>query len=315
MLSVIGSTLFGQDSTSRNAKNENKRIKVDTCKNIVSADKLYPQSAPSMEDRGVDGRFIPLVAGYLITAGVQEARKLINDRKNKYISQDNYTVDNQYFYDQISAKNGFDPSGINFKGFEVMRIEEKSKTKHDTVFFAKFILDTTGDRIEEIINNGIFRLRLDSLYISSTKVKMTRSGRISMDFQIDFTSTYRGDNGQIFMNVPLGKFVYPLRNAPVHQEDTGYARFYAEKCREKPAIPGFCFTVPRSAGFYKNPDSKAIEPCWGPGLYAISVTVKETSKEKFVDKVLVLSSDPVLSVGGSSLQNKIGNNSPGAKKP
>jgi hypothetical protein len=315
VLLVTGTMLRGQDSANRKGIKENRCLKIDTARDIVSVDKLYPQSAPGMEQRGQDGRFIPLVAGYLITKGIREAQKLINDRKSRYISQDSYTVDNEYFYDQISAKNSFDPSGIIFKGFEIMRIEEKSKTEHDTVFFAKFILDTTGNKIEEIINNGIFRLRLDSLYISSTKVKMPRNARLSMDFEINFTSTYRSDNGQVFMNAPLGKFVYPLRNAPVHPGDTGYARYYSEKCREKPSLTGYCFTVPRSAGFYKNPDTKAVELCWGPGLYAISVTVKETSKEKFVDKVLVLSSDPVLTVGGSSLQNKIGNASPGAKKP
>ncbi len=160
-----------------------------------------------------------------------------------------------------------------------MRIEEKSKTEHDAVFFAgKFILDTTGNKIEEIINNGIFRLRLrDSLYISSAKVKMPRNARLSMDFEINFTSTYRSDNGQVFMNAPLGKFVYPLRNAPVHPGHRVCPVLF-RKMQEKPSLTGYCFTVPRSAGFYKNPDTKAVEPCWGPGLYAISVTVEASRR-------------------------------------
>src|ERR1700723_2909286 len=85
VLLVTGTMLRGQDSANRKGIKENRCLKIDTARDIVSVDKLYPQSAPGLEQRGQDGRFIPLVAGYLITKGIQEAQKLINDRKSRYI--------------------------------------------------------------------------------------------------------------------------------------------------------------------------------------------------------------------------------------
>ena len=332
-----------QDSAA--AKGEQFLLQVDTIHNMLTPSTITTQKGVSFDERG-DGKaafFIPIVLGYAITKGVQEVQTLITDHKNKFTASYPFAQRDHYFYDQISTTGAFDPVGMQFKGFTILRLvkhktpqdkvtaddEHADHAGHDhargphgirdsaamdTVFMAKFIVDTTENKCTEMASTGIFRLRLDSLKITSGRVKLPHHyKRLNMDFEIDFTATYRGDNGQLFLDAPMGKFVYPLRNAPVYGKDSAAPRFYDSLDRKKPALTGECFMIPRSAGYHKN-EHGILEACWGQGLYAVSVTVKETAKEKYIDKLIVFSADPAYNIGTSILQTKVSGTSTKAKK-
>jgi hypothetical protein len=327
-----------QDSAA--IKGEQLLLQVDTIHNMLTPSTITAQKGVSFDERG-DGKaafFIPIVLGYAITKGVQEVQTLITDHKNKFTASYPFAQRDHYFYDQISTTGAFDPVGMQFKGFTILRLV-KHKTPHnkvtadddpadhghahhgirdsaamDTVFMAKFIVDTTENKCTEMASTGIFRLRLDSLKITSGRVKLPHHyKRLNMDFEIDFTATYRGDNGQLFLDAPMGKFVYPLRNAPVYGKDSAAPHFYDSIDRKKPALTGECFMIPRSVGYHKN-EHGILESCWGQGLYAVSVTVKETAKEKYIDKLIVFSADPAYNIGTSILQNQVGGTSTKTKK-
>lgn len=295
---------FSQPEEKPERKMEKLELYVDTATNFLTPETFPSQEAPSLHDRESRGLFIPLIAGYLINKGVQGIQKMISDRASRYIAQYNFAKLDHYFYDQISTSGAFDPAGIKFSGFKILRLYHGEKNDDDTVFYAKFILDTTEGKCMEIMNNGIFRLKLDSIMISKSRVRAPKKIKnINVDFEIDFSSTYRGDNGQLFADAPLGKFIFALRNAPLYGDDEESRRYYDDINKKKPALTGECFMVPRSAGYYKNKNG-VVQSCWGMGLYSIKVSVKETSKPKFVDKLIIYSADPTISVGSSMLQKK-----------
>ncbi len=303
---ITTGTLKAQNKGIDRSNAEKLRLHIDTCQNFLIPSRLKPEDAPTFNERGSRGIFMPIVAGYLITKGVQQIQKIIDDRKNRYIAKYSFSDRDNYFYDQVSTVNSMDPTGLQFKGFQIVRLVSGKNKQSDTLFYAKFILDTTEGRFGEMVNTGIFRLRLDSILIVSPKVKAPKNIRkINLDIEVDFTSSYRSDQGQLYTDAPLGKCMYSLRNAPLLKGEPFGKSFYDSLDRVKPELTGECFMVPRSSGFYKTKNG-VLETCYGQGLYSINISVKETSKPKFIDKIIVLTSDPTVNVGSSVLQKKYG---------
>lgn len=301
--------IFAQENNNKMGR-EKLELFVDSTKDLIGLNNLFHQQAPTFAERDGKGVFIPIIAGYLINKGVEGIQKMISDRKNRYISQYSFAKLDHYFYDQVSTTNAFDPVGLQFKGFKILRVLKNEDGSDDTVFYAKFLVDTTQDRCMEIMNNGIFRLRLDSIMISKTRVRSPKNvKKINVDFEINFTSTYRSDNGQLFAEQPLGKFIFTLRDAPLYHNDPESKSYYDSMDSKKPALTGECFMVPRSYGFYKD-EHGGVKVCWGMGLFSINVSVKETSKTKFVDRLIIYSSDPALGIVPPAMQKQYGLTAP-----
>ncbi len=276
---------------------------VDNSKDLIKRENMITQDGPSFNDREGRGVLLPGIAGYLITKGTQAIQTMINNRKNRYTAQYNYAECDHYFYDQISTSSSNDITGLQFSGFKLVRLLRNGRNK-DTIFFAKFIIDTTRGNLEEMMNNGIFHMRLDSIKIINSKIKAPKNYKnLNLDFEIDFTSSYRDDAGSLNTGAPLGKFIYTLRNFPLYKDDAAVQKKYDSINRVKPALTGDCFMVPRSSGWYKNSEG-LLQPCWGQGLYSIRVTIKETTKPKFIDKIIIYSSDPTLGIVPGVLQKK-----------
>jgi hypothetical protein len=293
------------------SQSDKLQLIVDTGKNLLAVNHLMTQEGPSFRERGSRAAFIPILAGFIINKGVQGIQTMINDRKSRYIAGYSFAERGHYFYDQISTVSAIDPVGLQFKGFQVQRVARNEQNGLDTILLAKFILDTTEGRISEIMNSGLFHLKLDSIRVKSAKVKLPRDGKgLNLDFEIVFNSSFRGDDGQIHPDAPLGRFIFTLRNIPLDLNDPGARLYYDSLDKVKPTLVGESFLVPRSSGFYKNRNGN-VESCWGQGLYSINVNVKETSKVKFIDKLIIFSSDPTLSLGSSELQKNV--NSSGSK--
>ncbi|MDR3713365.1 MAG: hypothetical protein P4L51_11150 [Puia sp.] len=295
----------GADAKKKEA--EKLDLHVDTSVNLLTSASLPVQDGPSFNELNSKGLFlIPIVAGYAATKGVQAIQKMITDRKNRYTAAYDFAQRDHYFYNQISTTGAFDPAGIQFRGFTIVRVLKNRSERHeDTVFLAKFVLDTTDGKCAEIMNNGIFRLRLDTIRIIRGKVRAPKiPDELNLDFEIDITASYRTETGELYTDAPMGKFILPLRKAPLFGTSEHSHRFYDSLDKKKPALLGQCFMIPRSAGYYKTKNG-VVEPCWGKGLYALKVSVKETSKMKFVDRLIFMGSDPAISVGSSALQKKV----------
>ncbi|MBS1621414.1 MAG: hypothetical protein JST10_16285 [Bacteroidetes bacterium] len=298
-------------STKKAGEGEKLEMSIDTGNDVLPFDKIAYQKAYTMDER--EGRGI--VTSFLINKGVQGIQSLINNRRKKYAADYSFAIRNESFYDQVSTEGPFDPTGIRFKGFTIARIQKDANNRGDTVFVARFSIDTSGGKITDILNNGIFKLKLDSFAIKSSRVRLPRHPKtLNLDFEISFLSSYISSTGQIFQDVPVGKFIYSIRNAPMNPEDPGYKSFYSNLTKKHAECSGQSFLVPRSSGFFKNEETKKIESCWGQGIYSVRVSVKECSKNSFIDKLILFSSNDLLSLGSSSLQKKFGGSSSGSTK-
>jgi hypothetical protein len=270
---------------------EDFKLEVISDRNVINYNKLQQQSVISFSDR-VSGTRDAIILPYLISKGVQGIQALIDNQKKKYNSQYNFAQTDLNFYDQLSTQSSFDPTGLQFKGFTIIRSYEGPNGNVDTAFIASFVLDTSN--VNEIINSSTFRLKVKGIEIRRPKVKMPKNSNIvNMDFEITFSASYINEGGQMFTDVPLGKFLYSLRNAPIGKNTREDIAFY-DSLVGKPLI-GKSFIVPRSKGFYYSQDNN-LEKAFSLGSYSIQVTVKETSKNNFVDKLIINNGTPFLTI-------------------
>lgn len=253
-----------------------------------------------------EGNSRGVLDAYLISLATNGIKQMIDNRKKKYTAEYSMALTDLHFYNNLSTKGIFDPNGIIFRGFTLVRlVNEDNKT--DTAFVAHFLLDTANSY--EIANSSMFRLKLDSLDYRIPKAKYKQDKKtINIDFEITFTCSYVNESGSYFSNAVLGKFYFPLRNAPIDKTDTGYAAFY-QRLRNKP-LTGASFIVPRSYGYYVAEDN-ILKPSFSWGNYSIATTVTESSKEAFVDKMISDNSDLIINISKSQLgkvSNKINKN-------
>jgi hypothetical protein len=282
-------------SKGRGAGGEKLEMKIDTATDMISYDKIRYQNAYTMQER--EGRGV--ITSFLLTKGIQGIQSMINNRKKRYTTDYAFALKDESFYDQVSTEGPFDPTGIRFKGFTIARILRGG----DTAFVARFSIDTSDARINEIMNNGVFRLRLENFVLKSARVKVpSHNKKLNMDFEISFLSSFISNNGQINTDVTVGKFIYSIRNAPLDKDDSSYNEYYQNLPQKNPYCTGQSFLIPRSAGYFKNDKTKKVEQCWGEGLYSIKIAVKESSKNSFVDKIIIYSSGDILNVGGAAMQ-------------
>lgn len=290
---------------------EKLEMTIDTSNNILPFDKIAYQKAYTMDER--EGR--GLLASFLINKGVQGIQSMIDNRKKKYIADYFFAIKDESFYDQVSTDGPFDPTGMRFKGFTVARIIRGEDRRGDTMFVAKFSIDTSSQKINEIMNNGIFRLRLDSFGIKNARVRLPRQvKKLNLDFEISFLASYISSTGQIYQDATVGKFIYSIRNAPLDPNDPSYNKFYSNLALRRPECTGQSFLIPRSAGYFKNDVTKKVEQCWGEGLFSVKVAVKECSKNSFADKLIIYSSNDILTLGNAALQKKFGGSSSGTSR-
>lgn len=288
-------------------KDERTRMKVQENPNAINYLALKKQEIPSLADRASSlstGRgfpITPLVGGAVSLATNAIKQMIANDRK-KYIADYSFALTELYFYDQLSTESCFDPVGMQFSGFTLIRTFVNKEGHTDTAFRAQFSLDTTKQN--EIINNSIFRLKLKDLELKYTKAKITsgQKNAINMDIEITFLSSYVNNIGQLFDNIELGKFYLTLRNAPLDKNAENYTSYYSGLKGQ--AVEGRSFIVPRSFGYYINEENES-KKCFSQGAYSIRVKVKESSKDKFVTKILVDNSGKIIDALGDKAKGVI----------
>lgn len=263
-------------------KGEVLKMNIQQQKDIVNFNSLREQPTASLASRGSKGRGLEMVVGNLVSIGADAVKKVIANEQKKYFAEYQFALTDLYFYDQLSNEGPFDPVGMQFSGFKVARTFINKAGNTDTAFTASFSLDTTN--AYEILNNSIFRLRLDDfrLQFAKAKVAAEKEKKLNMDIEISFQTSYVNPDGVLFDNVTLGKFYLFIRNAPLDTHSENYKVYYNELKGTK--LSGRSFIVPRSFGYHKEDGEP--KPGYSQGAYTIDVKVKESSKDVFRSKVI-----------------------------
>lgn len=288
---------------SNTVNGEKLNLAVEEKRDALSFASFRKQNVLSQTDRSnlsrEAARALPLM-NVAFSLATDVVKKIITKERKKYISSYSFALTDLYFYDQLSTTGVFDPVGMQFSGFRLLRTFINKEGRTDTAFFAHFVLDTTNP--EEIINNSFFRLRLSELKLNYTKAKMTKGQKntVNMDIDISFTTSYTGEMGQLHDKVQLGKFYLLLRNAPIDKTVPGYDAYYSN-LQNKPVL-GKSFIVPRSYGYHMT-NQNQFSRSFSQGAYSITVEVKETTKDKFVTALLLDNSSKIIDAAGDKARS------------
>lgn len=284
------STQFGMAT-----EGENRRMTIQESADVIVYEKIKSQSVPTLSDRAEGGRAIGLtsVLGTALSMGTNMVKTMIAKDKAKYTANYGFGLTDLYFYDQLSTESVFDPVGLQFGGFTLVRTYKNGNGQVDTALVARFELDTS--RATEIINNSIFRLRLASFELKKAKAKISKAQKknLNLDFEITFRSSYANDQGQLFDNVLLGKFLYNLREAPLDPNDPNYTSYY--NGLKGKLLDGRSFIVPRSFGYYKDQNGN-YQKAFSQGAYSIQVKVTESANNKFVTELISDNTDQIIKI-------------------
>lgn len=313
--------LFSNCATSKLSnkdKGEEVAMKIDQGSEVINYAKLERQKIPTLSSRIAKDRDRGLITAALVSqavsAGSQAVKKLIDAESKKYTAEYKSGLTNLFFYDQLSIQSPFDPIGMQFSGFTFVRTFKNKNGESDTAIIARFSLDTDTSNIYDIFNNSFFKLKLDSIEVRYAKAKVSGSRwympwtlfqkkhdeKLNLDFEIKFTTNYVNKNGNLFSNVELGTFYLSLRDAPLNKTADGYKAYY-DGLKGK-ALDGFSFLVPRSFGYYYHEGS--FRESYSKGLYNILIDVKESSKDKFVDKMIISNSGQIVDQIGNTITNE-----------
>jgi hypothetical protein len=282
-------------------KADQAKMYVDHKKDAIDFGKLQHQNMLTFEERQTRAIFAPMV-GALTKLGVDAVKKMIANDKKKYTAEYKMALTDMVFYDQLSTASPFDPVGMQFNGFTLVRTFKNENGALDTALVAEFELDKTSPY--EILNNSIFRLKLKDLKLNYAKAKIAKNGpkKLNMDFDITFKTSYVNEQGVLFDNVTLGKFIFMLRDAPLDKTDPAYTAYY-DKLKGK-SIEGRSFIVPRSFGYYINEDGKP-EKAFSQGAYSVQVNVRESSKNSFVNTLLIDNSSQLIDAAGKGINDLV----------
>jgi hypothetical protein len=281
-------------------KSDQAKMVLNEEKDAIDFGALQKQSVSTFQQRFQSRALLAPVAGSLISLGTDAIKKMIANDKKKYTAEYKMGLSDLVFYDQLSTQSAFDPLGMQFNGFTLIRTFKNSSGNIDTAMVAEFELDKTNPY--EILNNSVFRLKLKRFQLNAAKAKIAKNGpkTLNMDFEITFRTSYVNEQGDLFDNVTLGKFVFLVRDAPLDKNADGYAAYYAKLAGKK--IDGRSFIVPRSFGYYITEDG-APAKSFSQGAYTVQVNVKESSKNSFVNTLLIDNSGQIIDAAGKKLKD------------
>jgi hypothetical protein len=287
-------------------KNEKLHMKIKEQRDIINAEKLQAQQVLSLDERALvqNGKYrgpLAPVATSLLSLATDAVKKFIANDQKKYVANYQFGLNDLYFYDQLSNEGAFDPVGMQFNGFKLTRTFVNKEGITDTALIADFALDTVNSA--EIINNSMFRIRLKNFELKYAKAKVASNDekKLNMDFEITFVTSYVNSEGVIFDGIVLGKFFLLLRNAPLERKDPGYEAYY-NKLKDS-LLTGKSFIVPRSFGYHRETDGE-LRQGYSQGAYSIQVKVSESSKNNFINKLVIQNASLFIDAGRDQIKSK-----------
>ncbi|MFM7671850.1 MAG: hypothetical protein ACKO6Q_04580 [Bacteroidota bacterium] len=299
--------LFGCKSTEYGmaTNGESRKMTIHESADVIVYERIKAQSVPSLSDRAEGGRAIGLTSllGTAVSMGTNMVKTMIAKDKAKYTANYSFGLTDLYFYDQLSTESVFDPVGLQFSGFTLIRTFKNSAGQTDTALVARFEVDTA--RATEIINNSLFRLRLTSFELRHAKAKISQAQKknLNLDFEISFRTSYANEQGQLFDNIHLGKFLLSLRDAPLDPNDPQYASYY--NGLKGKMLDGRSFIVPRSFGYYKDGNGN-YHKAYSQGAYSIQVKVTESANNKFVTELISDNTDQIINILSKEAKKGVG---------
>lgn len=289
-------------------KDEALNMKIKEQRNVIDAERVPPQEALTMAERSLAERgerrgLLAPLAGNMVSLATNAVKKMIANDQKKYLASYQFGLTNLYFYDQLSNEGPFDPVGMQFNGFRLIRTFVSKNGSIDTALVADFTLDTAN--ISELINNSMFRLRLKSLDLRYAKAKVpaNHEKKLNMDMEISFMTSYVSEDGRMYDSVVLGKFYLFLRQAPLDTTENGYIEYYTSL--QDSLLTGKSFIVPRSFGYHREPDGQ-MKPGYSQGAYSIQINVMETSKNNFVTKLVFDNANVMIDATRDQIKSRIG---------
>ena len=284
---------------------ERRQMTVQESKEVIAFESIKAQTIPTLSDRAEGGRAIGLTSllGSAVSIGTNMVKNMIAKDKAKYVANYSFGLSDLYFYDQLSTESVFDPVGLQFGGFTLIRTFKNKAGNTDTAFIARFEVDTS--RATEIINNSLFRLRLGELDLRHAKAKISKAQKknLNMDLEITIRTSYANEHGQLFDNITLGKFYYSLREAPLDRNDPNYSNYY--NGLKGKLLDGRSFIVPRSYGYYKDVRGN-YQKAFSQGAYSIQVKVTESANNKFVTELISDNTDQIIGILSKEAKKGVG---------
>jgi hypothetical protein len=288
---------------------EKEEMNMDTRSNEFLMKKfaqLQPVSIPTLQERlertKERGLFAPLAIN-LINEATSAIKTIIANEQSKHTSISQFTKTNLYFYDQPSLAGTFDPAGMQFTGFDLVRTIDNGIDQPDTAFIAEFALDTT--KTMEILNNSVFQLKLKNFRVKYVKPKVSVGGikKMSVEFDISFLTSYVNNTGNIFDSVVLGKFHLLLKDISIDLKDPDFG--ICSKNSGEQVVFGRSFIVPRSFGYFKS--GKGIVAGYNQGLYSIVASVKESTQPDYGSAIINENGILILNTASGEISKKIRN--------
>jgi hypothetical protein len=293
---------------SNKRKKEQIIVKVNENVNgIIRANDIVPQVDPSMS-QGSRGLMIDAIS--MATDGI---KSLIDMDKKKCSASYSSSKQQLYFYNYISDKGAVDPTGIQFEGIEIIRLAQVASNKVDTALYLRLVVDTQNP--QEIINNSIFKMKVDSLRFNYAKAKIPsfrwylpwtifylNQNKINLDVELNFMASWMYQNGTSARSSSIGSFALNLRDIPLNTQSNEYKKFYAD-IKSRP-LSGYSFLVPRSYGHYLTEQGETKE-CFGQGGYDIVINMNESGREHFVSKLVLNNSSTIVDRINQRVVNKI----------
>src|SRR5690606_14603423 len=104
------------------SKNEKVQMKIDEATDVINYQSLKTQAVPDLADRGDASRGpISGLVGGAVSLATNAVKQMIDKDKKKYTAEYTYAITDLYFYDQLSLEGPFDPIGLQFSGFKLIR--------------------------------------------------------------------------------------------------------------------------------------------------------------------------------------------------
>jgi hypothetical protein len=262
---------------------------------LYKAGYLQEQKIKDFPDKDDPTRSAALI-GQAISLAITAANQVIAAEQKKYTVEYRRKVDHIYFYDQVSNKGVFDPTGMQFDGFEIINevMLGKGKNKYkDTAMHMSFEVDI--DNPYTIINNSVFHLKLKEIEFNYTNAKMAKTrwynplswGQknldelLNVDVELVLKTTYVTQDGRMLKDEVIGTFLFPIRNMPMNPEHPNYQKFREDLIGRH--MQGFSFLIPRSIG-HRIAEKGLLEQIYSQGRFSMEIRVRESGRDKFVER-------------------------------
>lgn len=272
--------IFGA-SCSSTQKQARKEAPEDFAMQVQEDPEFYDKLS-AQHTRSTRGILMPFT-GKVVSLAKGAILNFIKKEEERFTKTYRQAQTDLFFYNQISEEHALDPSGMQFDGLEVVRFKQGTDGKRDTTFFAAFSVDTS--QAFEILNNSIFRLKLNELQVKGTELPARRrwylpwtwfdkpSNTINLDMSIKIFASWIDEAMNMKRHEQMGEFYMVLRDVPLANDD-GYQQYIAGK--EGTQLSGYSYLIPRSVSFQQV--GKDIQKVYGHGMYSLEVDIVESRK-------------------------------------